>query len=162
MKELEKITFPTDAEKGLCQLVNSFLLGSAALSRWNPTLEISRKLVIGSGLDMEVFIVSAHWDCSAPCSVCTSWHAWQSYLLGSHCWLTYTCQVHRNKVICGSQSLLQNVWLGSPAGSCQCLSALQCMVSERSGSWTKIHLVVLMASTGFVQSPNPCHFHCFT
>lgn len=130
MKELGKITFPTDVERGLCHLVNSFLLCSAALSRWDPTLfEISGNLVIGSGLDMDRFIVIVLTGTVQPLVLCVP-HGVQSYLLGSHCWLTDICQVRRNKVICGNQSLLPNVWLGSPAGSCQGLSALQCMVSE--------------------------------
>lgn len=47
-----------------------WLLCSAAMSRWDPTVfEIS-------GLDMEgVYYESARWNCSAPCSVCTSWCA---------------------------------------------------------------------------------------
>lgn len=117
MKELGKITFPTDVEKGCVRLVSGFLLCSAALSRWDPTLfEISENLVIGSGLDMEGFIVIMLTGTVHPLVLCVP-HGMHSYFLDSHCWLTLTCQVHRSKAICGSQSLpLQNVWLGSPAG----------------------------------------------
>lgn len=89
------------------------------------------------------------------------------YLLGSSCWLIYTCQVHRNKVIiCSSQSLLQqNVWLGSPAGSCQGLSALQYMVVERSGSWTKSSSCsscpTVLALTWTLQESQPLLFPLF-
>lgn len=110
MKEFGKITFPTDVEKGLCQLMNRFSLCSAAFSRWGPTLfEISGNLVIGSGLDMEGFMTIVLTGTVQPLVLCVP-HGIQSYFLGSHCWLTFTCQVCRSKVICGSQSfLLPNV-----------------------------------------------------
>lgn len=89
--------------------------------------------MIGSGLDVEGFIVIVvtgvpqAFVLHVPYGMCS--------LLGCS-WLTYPCAVHRNEVAIWS-SRSQNVWLGSPAGGCQGLSALQYAAVGRSGSWTK-------------------------
>lgn len=116
---------------------------------WKP----SDRLWIGYG---GVYYCSAHWNCSAPCSVCTSWHT--KLFSGSHCWLTLTCQVCRSKVICGSQSFSKICVAGPVHSPVYGEWEVRFLVKNSSCSPCP---VVLTAFIGFLQESQPLPFPLF-